>query len=192
MLRYLKPPTSDLALCPTALARRPDAVAPTWLRGKISFPEPWEGWTPVQSPCQKLLFSATLTTDPSKVAALELRNPEYYLIQTAVSSEQPEALSTHQFAFPAGLSERMVVLPPALKPLNLLHLLHNPVFKIDSALCFAKSVDAAERLVNLVNFFEAAYIGSSKRFTARTYSGELRNSERQRLLNEFREGKINL
>lgn len=189
VLRYLKPPTVDQSVSPSKLALQPDSVAPSWLRSKIRFPEPWEGWTPTQSPCQKLLFSATLTTDPSKVAALELRNPRYYLIKSS-SSEQIDG--THQFTFPAGLKEKMVVLPPALKPLNLLHLLHGAAFNINSALCFTKSVDAAERLVNLVNFFEAAYLGSAKRFTARTYSGELRNSERQRLLKEFQEGKFNL
>lgn len=31
--------------------------------------------------CQKLLFSATLTRDPGKTAALELRDPKYFIIQ---------------------------------------------------------------------------------------------------------------
>lgn len=31
--------------------------------------------------CQKLLFSATLTRDPGKIAALELRDPKYFIIQ---------------------------------------------------------------------------------------------------------------
>jgi hypothetical protein len=31
--------------------------------------------------CQKLLFSATLTRDPSKIAALDLRDPKYFIVQ---------------------------------------------------------------------------------------------------------------
>jgi ATP-dependent RNA helicase DDX51/DBP6 len=34
------------------------------------------------SSCQKLLFSATLTRDPGKVAALDLRDPKYFVIQS--------------------------------------------------------------------------------------------------------------
>jgi len=33
------------------------------------------------SSCQKLLFSATLTRDPGKISALELRNPKYFIVQ---------------------------------------------------------------------------------------------------------------
>lgn len=31
--------------------------------------------------CQKLLFSATLTRDPAKIAALNLTDPQYFIIQ---------------------------------------------------------------------------------------------------------------
>jgi ATP-dependent RNA helicase DDX51/DBP6 len=31
--------------------------------------------------CQKLLFSATLTRDPGKIAALDLRDPKYFIVQ---------------------------------------------------------------------------------------------------------------
>jgi ATP-dependent RNA helicase DDX51/DBP6 len=36
-----------------------------------------------KSSCQKLLFSATLTRDPSKIAALNLREPKYFIVQTS-------------------------------------------------------------------------------------------------------------
>lgn len=182
VLGFLKPPSSDLKLTsPSADCH--DAVASPWMRNLIAGPPPWEGYTPLQSQCQKLLFSATLTTDPSQVAALHLRNPEYILVKSS---------NTEHFTFPAGLQEKMLVLPADVKPLNLLHLLHNPAFKIDSALCFTKSVDSAERLVNLVTFFEDAFIGSSRRCVAKTYSGELKTGERQKILKDFKDGEINL
>lgn len=46
-----------------------------------------------ESSCQKLLFSATLTRDPSKISALNLRNPKYFVVQST-----PEELSTKEDA----------------------------------------------------------------------------------------------
>jgi ATP-dependent RNA helicase DDX51/DBP6 len=63
----------------------PDAVAPAW-----SHTLPYADISPFpterkESSCQKLLFSATLTRDPGKIAALELRNPKYFIIQDSKS-----------------------------------------------------------------------------------------------------------
>jgi ATP-dependent RNA helicase DDX51/DBP6 len=85
----------------------------------------------------------------------------------------------------------MIVLPPDLKPLNLLHLLHSPQFEIKSALCFTKSVDSTERLLRLLEFFEDAYTAGG-RLVAKSYSGELETSVRRKLLAEFAKGKIDL
>lgn len=86
----------------------------------------------------------------------------------------------------------MIVCPPELKPLNLLHLLHTPQFGITSALCFTKSVDSTERLLLLLGFFEAAYMGGAKRLVAKSYSGTLDVSARKRLLAEFARGEIDM
>ena len=41
----------------------------------------------MHSSCQKLLFSATLTTDPGKIASLGLRDPKYFVVrETSVGS----------------------------------------------------------------------------------------------------------
>jgi hypothetical protein len=58
------------------------------------------------------------------------------------------------------------------KPLNLLYLLHDSRFGIQSALCFTKSVDSSERLLKLINFFEDAYMGGRKKLVVKGYSGE--------------------
>jgi ATP-dependent RNA helicase DDX51/DBP6 len=58
-----------------------DAVAPAWSH-TLPYPDIPSFLTERKEPsCQKLLFSATLTRDPSKIAALELRNPKYFVIQ---------------------------------------------------------------------------------------------------------------
>ncbi|KAG8900733.1 ATP-dependent RNA helicase dbp6, partial [Tulasnella sp. 417] len=93
----------------------PDAVSPAWCsisgttRSRIttSFDEP------KASSCQKLLFSATLTQDPEKIAALQLRKPKYFVVKSltkgngemANESTGMEAEGTEQFALPQTISE---------------------------------------------------------------------------------------
>ncbi len=86
----------------------------------------------------------------------------------------------------------MIIMPPELKPLNLIHLLHTATYNVQSALCFTKSVDSAERLLRLLTFFEDAFVGSTRKIVVRGYSSDLGNAERGRLLNDFKEGKIDL
>lgn len=57
----------------------PDAVAPALLASSFAFPPTDLDRTAVCQ-TQKLLFSATLTRDPSKVEALHLRDPVYLAI----------------------------------------------------------------------------------------------------------------
>ncbi len=66
----------------------------------------WEGSIPLEHTCQKLLFSATLTRDPSKIAALQLRNPKYMIVRSEVEEAGVAAgdLTDQQFAIPTGLS----------------------------------------------------------------------------------------
>ena len=58
-----------------------DAVSPAFLH---ILPYPTTSTFPTEtkeSSCQKLLFSATLTQDPGKIAALDLRDPKYFIVQ---------------------------------------------------------------------------------------------------------------
>jgi ATP-dependent RNA helicase DDX51/DBP6 len=48
-----------------------------------------------ESSCQKLLFSATLTRDPSKIAALDLRDPKYFVIR---AQETEGGMAIEKFA----------------------------------------------------------------------------------------------
>lgn len=89
----------------------------------------------------------------------------------------------------------MLIVPPALKPLNLIHLVHHSEFNVDRALVFTKSVESASRLVKLLEFFEDAYVlggGGGKRLAVEQYSGEMKARDKKQLLAEFGEGNVNL
>lgn len=61
------------------------------------------------SSCQKLLFSATLTRDPSKIIALNLHEPKYFVVGSdgAVGmTENGEGAIGETFAFPSTLKVR--------------------------------------------------------------------------------------
>lgn len=56
--------------------------------------------------CQKLLFSATLTRDPGKLASLGLQDPKYFVVQCQPEDESdgaPSHLVSERFAMPTTL-----------------------------------------------------------------------------------------
>jgi ATP-dependent RNA helicase DDX51/DBP6 len=55
-----------------------------------------------ETSCQKLLFSATLTRDPGKIAALELRDPKYFVLRD--SKEGVLDVAMERFSMPATLT----------------------------------------------------------------------------------------
>ncbi|SPO22802.1 related to DBP6 - ATP-dependent RNA helicase [Ustilago trichophora] len=158
---------------------------------------------------QKLLFSATLTRDPAKIAALGLRNPHYITVQDSHSAgdEQdgrPNGGQQHErFSLPHSLREHMLVTTSADKPFHLLYLLHRPDdiennSRIHKALCFTKSVDSAARLVKLIEIFEQVRSETGllprggRPLVVKNYSSELKPSDRQRILTQFGQGEIDL
>ncbi|KAK8850659.1 hypothetical protein IAR55_004579 [Kwoniella newhampshirensis] len=192
VLAYTRPPMK--AVERTFERKSYDSVAPAWMEafGLIDRSAEWND--PIPNTCQKLLFSATLTRDPSRVAALALTDPQYFIVQSTLLPSEPTFIG-EQFAFPSSLSEKMLILPAALKPLNLIHLIHHPEYHVNSALVFTKSVESALRLVKLLEFFEDAYVlggGGGRRVIVRGYTGEMKSRERKKLLSDFGAGKVNL
>jgi hypothetical protein len=53
---------------------------------------------------QKMLFSATLTIDPAKIVAMELRHPKYFVVQSAGRGEGVLSVAMEKFTLPSGLS----------------------------------------------------------------------------------------
>ncbi|KAG5642422.1 hypothetical protein DXG03_002796, partial [Asterophora parasitica] len=83
-------PTAD-AVAPAFLHTLPYPIVPTFLTESR------------ESSCQKLLFSATLTRDPGKIAALDLRNPKYFVIQES-KKEGVLDVVMEKFSMPATLT----------------------------------------------------------------------------------------
>jgi ATP-dependent RNA helicase DDX51/DBP6 len=138
--------------------------------------------------CQKLLFSATLTRDPAKVAALDLNQPEYYIVQSSTLPQTATSIG-EQFSLPSELSEKMIVLEPSLKPLVLIHLIHHKEYQVKSALVFTKSVESANRLVQLLDAFEEI---NNTGVVVKSYTSEMKPGERKKLLADFTKGDIHL
>ncbi|KAJ3529955.1 hypothetical protein NMY22_g8781 [Coprinellus aureogranulatus] len=151
-----------------------------------------------ESSCQKLLFSATLTRDPGKIAALELRDPKYVIVQGNVEeSKESNILKVmmEKFAMPETLREHMIVTDTLKKPLMMFHLVH--AHNVTNALVFTKSAESTTRLLRLFEFFEEARVaaspdGSSSPIVAKAYSSDLSNQERRAILEEFKAQKINI
>ncbi|CAA7267090.1 unnamed protein product [Cyclocybe aegerita] len=172
----------------------PDGLSPTFLQGFHSAVSSFflERKTPS---CQKLLFSATLTRDPAKIASLELRNPKYIVVQgRGKDSEEGGILDvvTERFSMPATLSEHMVIMEPNLKPLVFFHLVHTR--GITSALVFTKSAESTTRLVRLFEFFETVRCEnlSVTPFAMRAYSSDLPANERKMILEQFKSQRIQI
>ncbi|KAI8086422.1 P-loop containing nucleoside triphosphate hydrolase protein [Halteromyces radiatus] len=158
-----------------------DAVAPSFMSSCFDLPIS-DIDLPKAPAVQKLLFSATLTKDPGKIAGLHLTDPEYISVQ-----HDNDETNQPQYTTPAGLKEYMLTCPSAKKPLFLIYLLHH--LKIKSGLCFTKSVESTRQLQILL----AAYVKQQELdINVVVYSSDLKPAQRKSLLKEFKEGKINL
>ncbi len=111
---------------------------------------------------QKLLFSATLTRNPGKLAALNLVRPQFI---SAVGQVEPIAMEIDQpqtdeqvedgderYILPASLKQSFYVCDdPFEKPLYLLYLIQH--HRLSSTLCFCKSIEHVSRLYQLLSIY---------------------------------------
>lgn len=164
---------------------------------------------------QKLLFSATLTREPGKLAELGLRDPVFIDVRDEAAAEAaakqdgsvvPSSTAPlGHFSLPATLQEHMLVVPTASKPLQLIHLLLSPpsttsepnTAPMERTLVFTKSVDSALRLVRLLDLFfkeaPASILGShGRRLTVADYSSDLSPGQRRETLKAFKDGKVDV
>ncbi|XP_057763973.1 DEAD-box ATP-dependent RNA helicase 1 isoform X2 [Salvia miltiorrhiza] len=117
----------------------------------------------------KMVLSATLTQDPSKLAQLDLHHP---LFLTTGKS---------RYQFPENLKSYKVVCTSKLKPLYLLALLET--LQGEKCIVFTSSVESNHRLCTLLNFFGDLQI------KIKEYSRLQRQSIRSKTLRSFREGE---
>lgn len=108
VLAAIQPPSqlSDDTTSPESLPFH-DALAPSWSHLSSATPEISANFSEKkESSCQKLLFSATLTRDPSKIAALNLRQPKYFVFKSLDTAVGEETFA-ETFEMPATLSVRL-------------------------------------------------------------------------------------
>lgn len=201
-------PVSSLSWDDSALVPTSDSVSPAFLQryhdNQLDIDEVKE------CSCQKLLFSATLTRDPGKLASLDLRDPKYFVVQSQTEQDQVDALDlvSERFTMPATLmvsrlhislfrtepfctelQEHMIICEPSVKPLMLLHLVYTR--SIRNALVFTKSSESTSRLVRLIEFFQEAGT-EDNRVILRAYSSDLPASERKSILDKFKAQEIHM
>lgn len=137
---------------------------------------------------KKLIFSATLTTDASKLSVLKFTKPRLIIVN------DQKQLVNEIFSVPNTLTEYQIRLPSAtssMKPLILAKFLMS-TNKLKNVLVFTKSNESSLRLAKLLELlferlltrkdFEVAYINSTNNKTA----------IRSRILRDFSEQKINI
>ncbi|KAG8637462.1 DEAD-box ATP-dependent RNA helicase 1 isoform X1 [Manihot esculenta] len=118
----------------------------------------------------KMVLSATLTRDPSKLAQLDLHHP---LFLTSGES---------RYQLPEKLESYRVICESKMKPLFLVALLQN--LGGEKCIVFTSSVESTHRLCTLLNFFGDLGV------KIKEYSGLQRQSVRSKTLKAFREGEI--
>ncbi|XP_063400701.1 ATP-dependent RNA helicase DDX51-like [Mytilus trossulus] len=164
-------------------------------------------------PLQKLLFSATLSQNPDKLQQLNLFQPKLFTSvskgsnilkpvdmvmspEKTTEKEQEDTLTEinnskeegksgefiGKYTTPAGLTEFYVECAAAQKPLAVLHFLHNVNFR--NILCFTNSVEATHRLYHLIKLVGGIEV--------REFSSGLHTAKRNRILQQFSKGKIDI
>ncbi|CAM9675968.1 unnamed protein product [Ectocarpus fasciculatus] len=171
---------------PRPPSRRPPAafsLDPVTVRGRpLATGERIRGATVSTPPLRKLLFSATLTNNPQKLAGLDVVNPLIYTateVSTAAGApgralsggddaKRPSQETRRsnldeigvavggggRFSTPATLEETYTVCDSQAKPLVLLSLLREMVGRqADLSVVFTSSVDSTHRLFRLLQLF---------------------------------------
>ncbi|XP_009801095.1 DEAD-box ATP-dependent RNA helicase 1 [Nicotiana sylvestris] len=118
----------------------------------------------------KMVLSATLTQDPSKLAQLDLHHP--LLLTTG----------ERRYKLPEELKSFKVICQSKLKPLYLVSLLQS--LQGEKSIVFTSSVESTHRLCTLLKFFDNLQIEFKE------YSRLQRQSVRSKTLNAFRAGKV--
>uniref|UniRef100_A0A5B7BPJ3 ATP-dependent RNA helicase n=1 Tax=Davidia involucrata TaxID=16924 RepID=A0A5B7BPJ3_DAVIN len=118
----------------------------------------------------KMILSATLTQDPSKLAQLDLHHPLFL------------TTGHMRYQFPEQLKSFKLICESKLKPLYLLALLQT--LQGEKSIVFTSSVESTHRLCTLLNFFGDLQI------KIKEYSGLQRQSIRSKTLRAFRAGEI--
>ena len=130
----------------------------------------------------KILFSATLSTDPEKLKFISLFEPILFKVSTDSQTNPDNRLETSKHLIPKELKEFMIIANKDRKPLIVWYLME--VLKYRKVLCFTGSVENSHRLYALLKEMSELVI--------KEYSSRLSAKKREKLLNHFMSEKIDL
>lgn len=141
-----------------------------------------------QRPVQKLVFSATLTTDAGKLAPLKIRTPKLFILG---NKEDVYRGKEREYAVPSELVEYLVpVKSSGLKPLRLVQLLKDKEIT-RRVIVFVKDNETAARLARTIPLIEEEVFNGQVLKVSRC-SGEVEHSKRKKVLNEFKKGSVDV
>jgi ATP-dependent RNA helicase DDX51/DBP6 len=136
-------------------------------------------------PPQKLVFSATLTRDPGKLASLNIRSNSKVFI---VGDQSTESVMNFEFSLPRTLKEYMVPAKSlASKPLRLMQLLTQHDM-LSNTIIFTKSNESAARLARLATLLDELMF--HRNLVIERCSGEMSLDMRKKTLRLFTQGDI--
>ena len=141
-------------------------------------------WRSLNSrPIHKILFSATLSTDPEKLKFISLFEPILFKVKSdSKTSSEDKHLETSKHLIPKELKEFMIIAKEDRKPLIVWYLME--VLKYRKVLCFTGSVENSHRLYSLLKEMSELVVAE--------YSSRLSAKKREKLLNHFMSEKIDL
>ncbi|XBA47035.1 hypothetical protein SBP28_001499 [Candidozyma auris] len=137
---------------------------------------------------QKLVFSATLTTDAGKLSQLKFVKPRLIVVNSK------EQLVNEMFSVPSTLSESKILFASsdsAYKPLLLAKLMIQAE-KLSNVLIFSRSNDSTLRLANVLEALFKRLIPSVNVNVAYMNSTNNLSSVRNRVFRDFSSGQINI
>jgi ATP-dependent RNA helicase DDX51/DBP6 len=143
-------------------------------------------------PPQKLVFSATLTRDPGKLASLKIGfEPRIFIIgDDPATNDQQSRDVDYEFTVPGTLTEVLYsVKNVSTKPLALVKLLQEHAIRSD-CIIFVKSNQAAARLSRLIALIDEELFHMN--LVTDRCSGELEISQRRRKLRQFADREIGI
>ena len=143
-------------------------------------------------PLQKLLFSATLSYDPQRFETLKLYRPKLFAaVEDAAGDDDvmmrhdAEVIGT--YVTPDTLKEVSLLVDPRLKPLVILHLLHQLGWR--RVLIFTNSLESTHRLYELIRLFRGR---TNEPVVVQEISSLVHQRKRQASLEAFARGKVDV
>ncbi|KAH7066914.1 P-loop containing nucleoside triphosphate hydrolase protein [Paraphoma chrysanthemicola] len=171
----------------------------------------WSAVLPARRQLTKIVLSATMEKDLTKLGSLKLKRPKLVVVQDETTEEQPLEHEDNIFELPSTLKEFAVhVGDGSNKPLHLLHVLYTYVFEgyksahasegseddengtslaqqSSRVLVFTKSTESASRLSHLLSVLEPGF----KEYL-RTMTRALTAEASKKLLKSFGHGEVKI